>query len=352
MPASSATVRGSSASRSRAATRTAVRALALACGARAAGPGRPDRTTASWRPISHLPLIASVALVEAVAGTATAQAADWPEASALAASGWRDTTRLARGDVTMGTEIAVTNAAAARRPPARLPRPHRRVDRPARGARRPGRGRPMPGTPGRGAAPRLEDDGVGDPGEQVLVVPRESIVPGEGWLGVRRDGIEAALGRRGARGPVRPPLGGRGGPEPEAGHPVPRPARRRTLVPDAADEGRGRRAPARPVVDRRRRPPEPGRRRRHGRTPPRMGGGARRRLRAGLRPRRAAQRRHDAPWGPSTWASCTSPTPPAGPSPIRETEKLAGAFATTAEVAAVRDSMETWSRLVFDVLTE
>ena len=68
-----------------------------------------DRLVAA---ISHLPLITSVALVEAVAGTARAGVADWPGAAALAASGWRDTTRLARGDVTMGTEIAVTNAAA------------------------------------------------------------------------------------------------------------------------------------------------------------------------------------------------------------------------------------------------
>src|SRR6188472_3968564 len=34
---------------------------------------------------------------------------------------------------------------------------------------------------------------MGDPDEQVLVVPRASIVTGDGWLGVRRDGIEAAL---------------------------------------------------------------------------------------------------------------------------------------------------------------
>ena len=40
------------------------------------------------------------------------------------------------------------------------------------------------------------------------------------------------------------------------------------------------------------------------------------------------------------------------PVAIRETDKLAGAFATTAEVAAVRDDLETWSRLVFDALTE
>ena len=37
---------------------------------------------------------------------------------------------------------------------------------------------------------------------------------------------------------------------------------------------------------------------------------------------------------------------------IRETDKLAGSFATTAETAAVRDAMETWSRLVFDALVE
>jgi len=87
-----------------------VRALALACGARPVEMDAEthDRLVAA---VSHLPLITSVALVEAVAGTVGATAADWSEASSLAASGWRDTTRLARGDVTMGSEIAVTNAA-------------------------------------------------------------------------------------------------------------------------------------------------------------------------------------------------------------------------------------------------
>ena len=47
----------------------------------------------------------------------------------------------------------------------------------------------------------------------------------------------------------------------QAGHPVPRAARRRALLPDAADPGRRRRAAARPLLDRRRRPPQPGRRR-------------------------------------------------------------------------------------------
>ena len=88
-----------------------VRALALACGGRPVEMEavRHDRLVAA---ISHLPLLLSVALVEAVAGTPGAPVEDWPEAAALAASGWRDTTRLARGDVTMGTEIAVTNAEA------------------------------------------------------------------------------------------------------------------------------------------------------------------------------------------------------------------------------------------------
>jgi prephenate dehydrogenase len=81
-----------------------VRRLAAACGARPVDldAATHDRLVAA---VSHLPLLASVSLVEAVAGSA-----DWPDAATLVASGWRDTTRLARGDVTMGTEIAVTNA--------------------------------------------------------------------------------------------------------------------------------------------------------------------------------------------------------------------------------------------------
>jgi predicted NUDIX family phosphoesterase len=40
------------------------------------------------------------------------------------------------------------------------------------------------------------------------------------------------------------------------------------------------------------------------------------------------------------------------PVAIRETDKLAGAFAATDEVDALRDSLETWSRLAFDALTD
>jgi prephenate dehydrogenase len=57
--------------------------------------------------ISHLPLVVAAALVESVAATA-----DWIAIRPLAASGWRDATRLARGDVDMGAGIAVTNAPA------------------------------------------------------------------------------------------------------------------------------------------------------------------------------------------------------------------------------------------------
>jgi prephenate dehydrogenase len=91
--------------------RERVRALAVACGAcpLELGAEEHDRLVAA---ISHLPLVAAVALVEAVAGVDGRPAEDWPAAALLAASGWQGATRLARGDVTMGTEIAVTNAAA------------------------------------------------------------------------------------------------------------------------------------------------------------------------------------------------------------------------------------------------
>ena len=89
----------------------AVRSLALACGAVPVelDAAEHDRLVAS---ISHLPLLASVALVEAVAGTTADPVSDWPAAAGLAATGWRDATRLARGDATMGAEIAASNAEA------------------------------------------------------------------------------------------------------------------------------------------------------------------------------------------------------------------------------------------------
>jgi prephenate dehydrogenase len=81
-----------------------VETLARATGAR---PLRmsADEHDAAVAAISHLPLVLAAALVEAVAGSP-----DWDVSRRLAASGWRDMTRLARGDVEMGAGIAATNA--------------------------------------------------------------------------------------------------------------------------------------------------------------------------------------------------------------------------------------------------
>ena len=94
-----------------------VSALVAACSARVVQMGASvhDRAVAG---ISHLPLILSAALVEAVADGVPGPAGsalttdDWPLAATLAAGGWRDMTRLARGDPTMGAAIAATNAPA------------------------------------------------------------------------------------------------------------------------------------------------------------------------------------------------------------------------------------------------
>ncbi len=54
--------------------------------------------------ISHLPLLISVALI-----TATTKSPSWPEMARLAASGFRDLTRLASGDPRMSRDICLTN---------------------------------------------------------------------------------------------------------------------------------------------------------------------------------------------------------------------------------------------------
>jgi prephenate dehydrogenase len=89
-----------------------VERLAMACGARPVriGAAAHDRAVAA---ISHLPLVVAAALVEAVAGSGTGSPpTDWPTTATLAATGWRDTTRLARGDVTMGAGFIATNGPA------------------------------------------------------------------------------------------------------------------------------------------------------------------------------------------------------------------------------------------------
>ena len=86
-----------------------VEGLARAVGAR---PMRMDAADhdAAVAAISHLPLVLAVSLVEAVAGGPGSDRDGWPAAAELAATGWRDMTRLARGDVEMGSGIVSTNA--------------------------------------------------------------------------------------------------------------------------------------------------------------------------------------------------------------------------------------------------
>jgi prephenate dehydrogenase len=89
-----------------------VEALVRACGAEAVEMDAVthDQAVAG---ISHLPLLLAAALVEAVVQTDSDDGrAGWAAASRLAASGWRDMTRLARGDPAMGAGIAATNAPA------------------------------------------------------------------------------------------------------------------------------------------------------------------------------------------------------------------------------------------------
>jgi prephenate dehydrogenase len=54
--------------------------------------------------VSHLPLLISVALV-----AATTRSPSWPRMAGLAASGFRDLTRLASGDPRMSRDICLTN---------------------------------------------------------------------------------------------------------------------------------------------------------------------------------------------------------------------------------------------------
>jgi prephenate dehydrogenase len=92
--------------------RDLVEMLALACGARPVTMSAAEHDSAVAA-ISHLPLVLSAALVEAVAGSGRGPSRpDWPAAADLASTGWHGMTRLARGDVEMGAGIAATNAPA------------------------------------------------------------------------------------------------------------------------------------------------------------------------------------------------------------------------------------------------
>ena len=80
-----------------------VGALVAACGGRPVTlePAEHDHLVAA---ISHLPLVVAAALAEAVTSGPA-----WSDASRLAAGGWRDATRVARGDPDLGAGIVALN---------------------------------------------------------------------------------------------------------------------------------------------------------------------------------------------------------------------------------------------------
>jgi prephenate dehydrogenase len=85
-----------------------VEALARAVGARPMHMTAEDHD-AAVAAISHLPLVLAASLAESVAAS-TDGAPTWPAARQLAATGWSDMTRLAKGDPAMGAGILATNA--------------------------------------------------------------------------------------------------------------------------------------------------------------------------------------------------------------------------------------------------
>lgn len=190
---------------------------------------------------------------------------------------------------------------------------------------------------------------MGNPDEQVLVVPRASLVPGEGWLGVRPGGLEEALaiaardGRFMRRGDAEE--------DPSFKQVIPylvlRDGERWFLMRRTQAGGDARLHDLHSIGVGGHLNPGDGD----------VAGGLRREWReevaADFEPAfeplgllnddtTAVGRVHvgfvyvaDAGGRPVT---------------IRETDKLVGSFVTTSEVAQVRDSLETWSRLAFDVI--
>lgn len=185
--------------------------------------------------------------------------------------------------------------------------------------------------------------------ELVLVVPRELVVPGDGWLGVRRDGIEAALAAVRAYGEFRP----RAAMEQD-------PSYKQVIPYLVLRDG------ARWFLMRRTR--AGGDARLHDRWSIGVGG----HLNPGDRDVAGGLRRE---WREELVAAFVPDFVPVGllnddttdvgsvhlgfvftadavgrPVAIRETDKLAGSFAESDDVEAVRDDLETWSRLAFDAL--
>ncbi|HEU0243612.1 MAG TPA: NUDIX domain-containing protein [Candidatus Limnocylindrales bacterium] len=192
---------------------------------------------------------------------------------------------------------------------------------------------------------------MGNPDEQVLVVPRASIIEGDGWLGVRRDGIDAALDAVRRHGSFMR----RGDAEEDPTHKqvipylVLRDGERWFLMRRTKAGGDARLHDLWSIGV-------------GGHLNPGDGDVA-----GGLRREWAEEVAADFVPTFVPVGLLNDDTTPVGavhvgvvfvadaagrPVAIRETDKLEGSFATTAATAAVRDSMETWSRLVFDALVE
>ena len=192
---------------------------------------------------------------------------------------------------------------------------------------------------------------MGDPEEQVLVVPRASIVPGDGWLGVRRDGIDAALDAVGRDGFFMR----RGDAEEDPTHKqvipylVLRDGERWFLMRRTKAGGDARLHDLWSIGV-------------GGHLNPGDGDVA-----GGLRREWSEEVAADFVPDFVPVGLLNDDTTPVGavhvgvvfvadaagrPVEIRETDKLVGSFVTTDEVAAVRSAMETWSRLVFDALVD
>ncbi len=192
---------------------------------------------------------------------------------------------------------------------------------------------------------------MGSPEERVLVVPRAALVPDEGWLGIRRGGMDHALEVVAREGFFMR----RGDAEEDPTH--------KQVIPYLV-----LRDGERWFLMRRTR--AGGDARLHDRWSIGVGG----HLNPGDGDVHGGLRRE---WGEELVADFEPEYAPVGllnddttavgsvhvgfvyvadsggrPVAIRETDKLEGAFADTLEVAAVREDLETWSRLVFDALTE
>jgi len=191
---------------------------------------------------------------------------------------------------------------------------------------------------------------VGNPDELVLVVPRETLVPGAGWLGVRRSDLAEALEIVAREGR----FARRGDAEEDPSH--------KQVIPYLV-----LRDGERWFLMRRTR--AGGDARLHDLGSIGVGGHLNpgdRDVAGGLR--REWREELDADFVPDfvPVGLLNDDTTPVGvvhvglvytadatdrPVAIRETDKLVGSFATTEEVEAVRDQLETWSRLAFDALT-